>query len=162
MELPKRKPNRLPHFDYSTAGAYFITICTQDRKNLLCTIVGGGALNAPAVFLTETGRIIEKYIHSGSKIPGIQVDKYVIMPNHVHLILFLDGTSPTASATAANAAIPHFVSTLKRFCHRDAGTQIFQRSYHDHIIRGEKDYQMIWQYIDSNPAFWNQDCFYSE
>ena len=64
MDYPKRKPNRLPDFDYSTPGAYFITICTQDRKNLLGSIVGGGDLDAPKAELYSLGKIAEKYILS--------------------------------------------------------------------------------------------------
>ena len=163
MDIPKRKPNRFPCFDYSTPGAYFITICTEGKKCVLGNIVGGGAFDAPLVKLTDVGKIAEKYILSGNRIPNVRVDKYVIMPNHIHLILLLnapgaDGTSKAPSPT--NAVIPHFVSTFKRFCHRDIGTQIFQRSYHDHVIRGEKDYLKIWEYIDNNPARWKEDCFY--
>ena len=73
MELPKRKPNRIPHFDYSTPGAYFITICTQDKLPLLCTIVGGGARAAPAGRLSRSGENGPKYIHSGTRNPGVIV-----------------------------------------------------------------------------------------
>ena len=164
-ELPQRKPNRLKRFDYSTAGAYFITVCTQNRANILGDIVGGGALDAPQTRLTKAGVIVERYILSGNRVSGVTVDKYVIMPNHVHFLLLVDedaagGTSKAPSPT--NAVIPHFVATLKRFCHRDIGGKIFQRSYHDHVIRGESDYLKIWQYIDTNPAKWEEDCFYKQ
>ena len=180
MNTPKRKTNRLSYYDYSTPGAYFITICTQDRLPILGRLVGGGALDAPRVLLTEIGQTVYRYIVSGNNIPGITVDKFVIMPNHIHLILLIDETascgtskapSPTFDETAScgtskapsptNALIPHFVSTLKRFCHRDINTKFFQRSYHDHIIRNEKDYLRIWQYIDTNPIRWKEDCFYT-
>ena len=165
MDLPKRKPNRLPDFDYSTPGAYFITICTEARQCTLGHIVGGGDLDAPTVHLSRIGKIVRQNIELSNQISHIQVDKYVIMPNHIHLILLVDplytsGTSKSPSPT--NATIPHFISTLKRFCHKEAGSKLFQRSYHDHVIRGEKDYQKIWQYIDNNPANWANDCFYKE
>ena len=165
MTLPVRKPNRLSHFDYSTPGAYFLTICVEEKKCILGSIVGGGALDAPLVRLSKTGQIVQKYIESGNTIPGVTVDKYVVMPNHIHMILFVDeavslGTSKAPSP--ANSVIPHFVSTFKRFVHRDIGKKIFQRSYHDHVIRGEKDYRKIWQYIDGNPGKWMDDCFYVE
>ena len=163
MDFPTRKPNRLPNFNYSTPGAYFITICTEDRKPILSEVVGGGALDAPVTRLTKHGQIAQRYLLSGNRIPGITVDKFVIMPNHIHMILLVNdaasgGTSRAPSPT--NAAIPHFISTLKRFCNRDIGKNIFQRSYHDHVIRDEADYLLIWQYIDSNPAKWQEDCFY--
>lgn len=165
MELPKRKPNRLSHYDYSTPGAYFITICIQDRKCILGRIVGGGDFDAPQVSLSHMGRIVQRNIELSNQIPGVHVDKYVIMPNHVHLILLVDGTGnggTSRSPSPTNAIIPHFVSTFKRFCHKDAGEKIFQRSYHDYVIRGEKDYLRIWEYIDTNPARWKEDCFYEE
>ena len=163
--LPKRKPNRLPNFDYSTPGAYFITICVKEKKCRLGSIVGGGAFDAPQIELSNYGKIVEKNIISGNRIPGICVDKFVIMPNHIHMILFVDGDLSNGTSGApspTNAIIPHFVSTLKRFCNRDIGEQIFQRSYHDHVIRGEKDYLKIWEYIENNPAKWKEDCFYQE
>ena len=163
MATPNRKPTRLPDFSYNTPGAYFITICTIQRKNLLSRIVGGGALDAPENRLTTAGAIVEKYIRSAQSMAGIHVDKYVIMPNHIHLILFVDDTAYSGTSRApspTNAKIPHFVSALKRFCNRDIGENIFQRSYHDHIIRGEADYLKIWEYIDNNPKKWELDRYY--
>ena len=165
MELPKRKPNRLREFDYSTPGIYFLTICVEGKRCILGEIVGGGALDAPQVRLTNAGRIAEKYILSGNCISNVRVDKYVIMPNHIHLLLAVsegENGGSSRAPTPTNAVVPHFVSTLKRFYHREIGTQIFQRSYHDHIIRGEQDYLKIWEYIDTNPARWKEDCFYKE
>ena len=138
-----------------------MTICTRNKKKLLCNIVGGGAFDAPQVVLTETGKIVEKYILSTNKIDHVTVEKYVVMPNHIHLLIFIDnayGTSKAPSPT--NAILPHLVSTLKRFCNRDIGANIFQRSFHDHVIRDENDYRKIWEYIDENPAKWEEDCFY--
>ncbi len=160
MKYAKRKPNRLPNFDYSQSGAYFLTICTQDRKNLLSHIVGGGVLDAPSNQLTAIGKVIEECILSVNNVPKIHVDKYVIMPNHIHLILLIDHHTNEPTSTPVNAAIPRLISGFKRLCHQRVGFSIFQRSYHDHVIRGEADYQMIWQYIDSNPALWTKDCFY--
>ena len=165
MEYPNRKSNRLSTFDYNTPGAYFLTICTQNRTPILGEVVGGGALDAPYVHLTAIGEIVRRNIISGNLITGITVDKFTVMPNHIHLILLIDKPLPNESSkeqSPANALIPHFVSTLKRFCHRDIGSKIFQRSYHDHIIRSEKDYLKIWEYIDNNPARWKEDCFYQD
>ncbi len=93
----------------------------------------------------------------------ISVDKYVIMPNHIHLILsitdFSIGTSRTPSPT--NSETSKFISTFKRFCNKEYGKNIWQRLSNDHIIRGEKDYQKIWEYIDTNVIRWDKDCFYN-
>ena len=81
MELAKRKPNRLMGYDYAACGAYFITICTKDRRQWFGDVVGDAHI-APHVALTPYGEIIQKYIRN---ILGI--DKYVIMPNHIHMII---------------------------------------------------------------------------
>ncbi|MBQ9859989.1 MAG: transposase [Clostridia bacterium] len=161
MDLPKRKPTRLKQYNYSTDGAYFVTICTKDKRKVFGKIVGGGALDAPQMILSEIGGIVDKYIQSTNNIPEIVVDKYVIMPNHIHLLLRIEnGTSRAPSPT--NQILPHAISTFKRFVNRDARCSVFQRSYHDHIIRDEADYRKIWNYIDTNPAKWQEDCFYVE
>ena len=164
MSLPQRKPTRLPGYDYSTPGAYFITICTYHRRCILSEItVGADAPGGPENNLTHSGRVVEKYILSTGNIPGLHVDKYVIMPNHVHLLITVEETGgpPRASAPTA-ASVPNAVSALKRLVNREKGENIWQRSYHDHVIRGERDYLEIWNYSDTNPARWREDCFYEE
>ena len=157
---PKRKPTRLPNYSYSNVGYYFITVCAKNKEKLFGTVVGGGALDAPYVALTESGKIVEQYVGSTNKLQGIQVDKYVIMPNHLHMILIVDEESEIQAR--ANERIPHAIGTLKRLVNREIGMNVFQRSYHDHVIRGEKDYHKIWSYIDDNPRRWKDDCFYVE
>ena len=166
MNLPKRKPTRLREYDYSTPGAFFITICVKDRKQLLSKIiVGDGVLDVPQNMLTKYGKIAEKCIRQlDDFFDNIQVDKYVIMPNHIHFILSIqnvkNGTSGTPSPT--NSIISKFISTFKRFCDREYGKNIWQRSFHDHIIRDKYDYEKIWEYIDTNAIKWENDCFYNE
>ena len=165
MNLPKRKPNRLAGFEYSTPGAYFITICVEGKRCILSSVVGGGAFDAPQMRLTELGKIAEKHIITSNRLPNVCVEKYVIMPNHIHLLLAVSESDMNGSSrapTPTNEIVPRFVSTLKRFCHREAGERIFQRSYHDHIIRNQRDYDEIWQHIDNNPLRWKEDCFYKE
>ena len=160
-DLLQRKATRLAQWDYNSDGAYFLTICTRDRTCLLSAIVGGGVLDAPHVALSHYGSIVDNQLQVMNALyPHLQVDKYVVMPNHIHLILLTrnNGTSRTPSPT--NAAVPRWVSTFKRYVHRQCGCLLFQRSYHDHIIRSQRDYQRIWQYIDTNPVKWECDCFY--
>ena len=98
--------------------------------------------------------------------PGLQIEKFVVMPNHIHLIVAViqspTGASRTPPPTTvrANQSIPAFVSTLKRMTNRAADTQLWQRGYYDHIIRDQLDYDTIWRYIDENPAKWHLDRFY--
>ena len=101
-ELPKRKSTRLKEFDYSKTGAYFLTICTQNRKNILSMIVGEGS---PLPRLSPYGKIAESWIQKiPEKYPEVSVDRYVIMPNHIHVLLSIakDGgrgdPSPTVDA----------------------------------------------------------------
>ena len=165
-KLPQRKQNRLANFDYSTEGAYFITICTHHRRKILSRIVGGDVPDAPQkIELYPGGKIADKYIKQLSDFyDGVCVEKYVIMPNHIHLILsvFENGTSRTSSPTRQHSAVSRFVSTLKRFCNKECGFPIWQRSFHDHVIRDGKDYNEIAAYIEGNPLNWENDCFFNE
>ena len=167
MNLPTRKPTRLKNYDYSQNGYYFITICTHNKQKILCNIVGDGVYDIPQTNLTACGMILEKYIiFMNSKYKNISIDKYVIMPNHIHLIIKIVNESHIGMSQApyptSNAIIPKFISLFKRYCNREIGNNIFQRSFHDHIICGEKDYLKIWNYIDTNPQKWKADCFYIE
>ena len=147
-----RKPNRLKNYDYSSQGAYFITICTLDRKCILSRIVGGDALIAPQTNLTHFGEIAREYIES---MPGI--DKYVIMPNHIHLLIAIDGPM---KASAPTISVPNLIRSFKVLVSKEIGQSIWQRSYHDHIIRDEEDYLNHLQYIENNPAKWSKDKYY--
>ena len=160
-QLKSRKPLRLPNYDYSSAGYYFITICVKDGHELLGKIAGGGDLDAPRIELSEIGEIVEKYILLTNERHGhIKIDKFVIMPNHINLIsVVLGGTSRSPSPTSAR--IPMFVSMLKKFVNKDCGFSIWQRGYHDHIIRNEQEYKQIWKYIDENPQKWESDEYFN-
>ena len=157
---PSRKPTRLSCFSYSNTGYYFLTVCARNKEKLFGTIVGGGALDAPSVQLSKIGKTLERYIESTNRIPCVIVDKYVIMPNHFHMILAIEHNETQSLTSRANEKVPHVIGTIKRFCNRDLGENVFQRGYHDHVIRGEKDYQKIWSYIDDNPRRWKEDCMY--
>ena len=166
MNLPKRKPTRLKGFDYRQEGYYFLTICTRNREKLLCNVVGDGIYDVPSCTLSSYGYAVDRYIQKMNGYNGhVFINKYVIMPNHVHLIVVVSyGTSQAPSPTTdrANATIPQFISLLKRYCHRECKRIVFQRSFHDHVIRNEEDYRRIWAYIDENPQKWASDCFYVE
>ena len=158
MDLPNRKPTRLKGYDYSQSGAYFITICTKDKKRLLSNIVGEGFYALPQNQLTPIGKEIEKSIqYINDNYVGVVIDKYVIMPNHIHLIVFLDN-----SGGCGNPPLQNIIGQLKSYTTNKFGGVLWQRSFHDHIIRGEKDYQKIWEYIDNNHLKWEEDCFYND
>lgn len=168
MERPTRKPNRLFGYDYSTEGTYFITICTQDRECLLSQIinvnndVGDGF---PVPQLTDAGIIADKYIKSiNNKFPDVNVENYVIMPNHIHIILYLTNGTGNPSPTIGNVVGWFKYITTKEInnIRNLPSAKFFQRSFHDHIIRNEKEFQMIYKYIDENPINWENDCFYCD
>lgn len=160
--LPKRKPVRLKGYDYSTAGAYFITICVQGRRCILSQITVGEGLAPPAVQLTDMGKLAEQQLQAiPARYPSAAIDKYVIMPNHIHLILrLLAGAGEASPSPTVTQVVGVFKSLTTRLCPDE--TKLFQRSFYDHVIRNETDYQEIWTYIDQNPAKWSDDCFYVE
>ena len=171
MDLPKRKPSRLKNYDYSENGAYFITICTKDRKKILSNIiVGTGVLDCPRIQLLTHGKIAEKYINQLNDFyDNVLVDKYVIMPDHIHLILSVNNGQPAQRTVGdacpynanqniktdnKNSTVAKFISTFKRFCNKEYGQNIWQPRYYDHIIRNQEDYNEIWEYIENNPRKW--------
>ncbi len=164
--MPKRKPTRLRDFDYNSSGAYFITICTENRRQILSHIVGGDVLDAPkSTELLLCGKIADKYINQLNDFyDNIKVDKYVIMPNHIHIMLFVseDGASRTSPPTRQHSVVSQFVSTFKRFCNKEYGCNIWQRHFNDHIIRNRKDYEEHLRYIYENPTRWYYDELYAE
>ena len=92
MDLPKRKRNRLENWDYSSNGAYFITICTFQRETILGRVVGAiHESPASGIELTRIGKIVRDTVETlPQKFPEIRLEKYVVMPNHVHLLLLID------------------------------------------------------------------------
>lgn len=159
--FPNKQAIRLKNYDYSSPGTYFVTICTENRKNLLSEIrVGTGVLDRPQNELTSLGKIADKQLSFMSHFyDNISVDKYVIMPNHIHLLLTIkksaDGRSRTPVPT--NSLVSNFIGTFKRFCNKKYGCNIWQERSYDHIIRNQEDYNEKWEYIDGNPLKWETD-----
>ena len=160
-----RKGNRLKGYDYSQNGAYSITICVKDRKAVLGQIVGADCGNqrfpgiGPQMKLSPYGKIVEEEIR---RIPGL--DHYVLIPNHLHFIVQIQraewGTE-RSPASAPTQSVSQMVRKFKIRVTKRVGCPLFQRSFHDHIIRNTADYQRIWQYIETNPLKWENDCFYT-
>ena len=162
--FPKRTRLRLYGCDYSANGTYFVTLCTKNRAKILSEItVGDGAHDVPKVRLTEIGKTVEKYLISSENIPGVLIDTYVIMPNHIHVLICIkngyDGTSWALSPT--NKTLPRIISSFKSLITKELGASVFQRSYYDHVIRNREDYEEIKDYILKNPINWTIDELYS-
>ena len=152
-----RKPLRIPKFDYAAPGAYFVTICTKNRQQCLGTVVvGADAHIGPRVELSEYGKIVEKYMQ---RIPGI--GKYVIMPNHIHMIIEILTEEGSMWASTPTQSVSQRVRSFKTLVSKEIGVSLWQRSFYDHVIRSEAEYLEIWQYIDENPAHWAEDEYYT-
>ena len=156
MEGPARKQSRLPQFDYSTPRAYFITICTQNRRNLLWDNVGAAIRRPEDVILSGLGHIVRRAIlNVSSHYPMITVDQYTIMPNHIHLLLQIH--SDSSGRPVAAPTISTVVNQLKGVASKSAGFSLWQKGFYDHVIRSQEDYEEIWKYITGNPLKWEED-----
>ena len=153
MELPKRKQNRLTEYDYSTPHAYFITICTNNRRNLFWMNTGAIIHDPKEVKLSKYGMIVDASIKEISKhYPAVSVDNYAIMPNHVHLLLQIHTDCGGRSMIAPT--ISTVVRLMKGSVSKQVGFSVWQKGFHDHVVRNETDYQEIWKYIAGNPIKW--------
>lgn len=169
---PKRKLNRLTGYDYSQPGCYFVTFCVAGRLPLLrqhIPVSCRGAHCAPAPDippLTCAGQMTEQAVLEISlHYKNITVEKFVVMPNHVHLLLCIhapENNGRTVCAPTKNPSISTVIKMLKEAVTKSMGHSIWQKGYHDHIVRGEADYLRIWNYIDTNPAKWREDRYYTE
>ena len=172
-KLQKRKAMRYKEFDYNSIGVYFITICTKNKQCMLSEIVGTGVLDCPQIKLTSYGEIADKYINQLNLFYNyLSIESYVIMPNHIHILLFIQdekplsqngqsGTPVPTNVERANSSFSHFISTFKRFCNKEYGKNIWQARSYDHIIRNYEDYENHIKYIYENPAQWYFDELYS-
>lgn len=151
-----RKQIRIPNYDYSQIGSYFITICTLERRKILSKITVGTPLpGCPSVQLLWHGEIAEQFIQQMNAFYShISVDNYVIMPDHIHLILTIHAVNghPGRGVPTKTSEISRFIGTFKRFCNREYGENIWQSRFYDHVIRNSQDYLEIWEYIENNPA----------
>ena len=192
--FPKRKPTRLKNFDYSTAGAYFITVCTRDRMQILSDVVRvdeglpptapndgtmpvgeglsttapndgtmpvGEGLAPPEIkFITKLkpcGEIAKRNLQSiNNRFPSVTVEAFIIMPDHIHMILLLHRNTGGASPSPTiDDVICAFKSLTSRHCKEHLGVEkIFQRSSAEHIIRDWDDYETRRKYIYENPIRW--------
>ena len=158
--MEKRKVIRLKDYDYSSNGIYFVTICTVGRKSVLSEIVvGEGFHPLPQIKLTAIGEELNntiKYVNDNYE--NVLIEKYVIMPNHLHMMISL-GIENTGGH--GNPPLQNIVGQIKSFTTRIYGEKLWQRSFYDHIVRNEKEYLEIWDYIDTNPSKWADDEYYS-
>ncbi|MBI2487874.1 MAG: transposase [Deltaproteobacteria bacterium] len=172
-EKHHRRSIRLKEYDYSQAGAYFVTVCTQNRECLFGGIVDG------QMRLTDAGQMVQT---TWDELPkhytGIDIDEFVVMPNHVHGIILIQdvGAGPGAcpnkgqpQGVTSTLSLPDVVHRFKsitttRYRHGVAQKcwspfpgRLWQRNYYEHIIRNEDDLLDIREYITNNPSRWSED-----
>lgn len=168
MDLPRRKANRLPDYDYSRPGCYFVTICARERRSLfwdgIASHMGVGAdiIRPWTEQLSMVGLLVRRAIQDiPVHYPNVSLEHYVVMPNHVHILLSIGGDGGRM-ISALTTPLSTIVGQMKRAAAKAAGHPIWQKGYHDHVVRNDVDYLRIWSYIDTNPAKWREDCYFTE
>ena len=177
-ELPQRKRLRLQNFDYSSTGAYFITICTNDRKTLFATRRGGfhirpndrKTLFAPVGADSISARMVERtFLETIRQYDGVDSPIYVVMPNHFHAIITISRADMESAPTVSEIiqsfkrySTVEYTKMVKEGILPPFDKQIWQRSFYDHIIRNRDDYNEIYKYIYENPMKWQFDQLYAE
>ena len=167
MEHPKRKEIRLREYDYSQPGAYFVTICTEGRRELFPLAVGATPCGRPH----PARQLAETYLLKlPEKFPHIVLPKWVVMPNHVHILLCIEGETPPGGHAGPpqqeaigwykTMTTNGYIRAVKAGILPPFSGKIWQRGYYEHIIRNDRDYLDVWTYIDQNPARWAEDEYF--
>ena len=170
--------NRLKGYDYGTNGCYFVTICTKNRIHYFGEIgnvemdnVGNVETdNYPSLRETKIGKIAEKYwINIPNHFPFVILDQFVIMPNHIHGILFFNKTDISwqpnkfgRQSQNLGSVIRGFKSSLKRYANENNIDFAWQERFHDRIIRDDNELNNVRKYIFNNPQNWNEDDYYNK
>lgn len=148
--LPMRKKLRLEGYDYSSGGAYFVTICTNNRKHIFWDVGANCVRPHEPIPLSPIGRLIDDEIQKlNSVYENVFVDKYCIMPDHIHMILMIE--TDESRRTQFAPTISRVIKQFKGAISKQVGYSFWQKGFVDRIIRDDKMYQGIWKYIDENP-----------
>ena len=172
-----RRSIRLRDYDHTQNGAYFVTICTLQGVCLFGDVVDG------EMVLNDYGAIVwEEWQRTAIVRANIELDAFVVMPNHVHGIIVIVDNDSTVGATrrvaptntrptgpkagSLGAIVGQFKSVatkrIRQLSHVNVDIPIWQRNYYEHIIRNEKSFNDIRAYIANNPAKWAEDSFYTQ
>ena len=160
-QLPKRKQIRLTQFDYASDSAYFVTICTYQRQQLFGQITLPDASEPPILLpaLNSPDRMILEYLEKlEDKYPALTLDAFVIMPDHIHLILFqntgahMGAPLPQIIQWLITQTTNAYIRGVRNGLYLPYQQHLWQRSYYEHIIRSEQDLLDIRQYIQNNPV----------
>ena len=156
---PERKHPRLKEYDYSLPGYYYVTIHIAEEAPRLSSVGRGLAPAGAVVCLTLQGKIAqEQLLALEYRFPNVKIDKYVIMPTHIHAIIRLaDGERERNGKPTLMDVVRVFKSLTTRECNvavNTPGAKLFQTSFYETVLRNETAYQKAWQYIDQNPDHW--------
>ncbi len=147
MNLPKRKHPRLKEYDYSQNGCYFVTVCIKNRERLLGKI----DKTKQVILLSTLGLLIKRFILAiDSVYEDVFVDNYVIMPDHIHLLIRIEAKN----GNSVQPELQTIIRSFKTMVTKQLGKSIWQTSYYEHVVRNEKDYLNVWNYIEENPYRW--------
>ena len=164
-KYPKRKHPRLKNYDYSQNGSYHIIICTKDKECILGKVIFDQLAKSPIrLHLSLYGQIADKYIQRINDVyEYISVDKYVIMPNHIHLLLTIERPIESlGNKTIKNPDVQTVVRSFKRMTVNEAGCSFWQESFYESIIDTDESYSNVCDYIEKNPMNWIADKYYRE
>ena len=150
MAFYNRKSPRIPDFDYSNNGFYFVTIFTHDKK---CIFGKPDELSHIGMIAWNEISSIEDHYNN------VKIDCFVVMPNHIHAIIVIDYRNGISLNTIVGQYKSGVTRKIREIC---PDMIVWQRSYHDNIIRNENQYQKGWEYIAANPLRWLEDCFYTK
>lgn len=156
-EKHHRRSIRMEGYDYSQAGVYFVTVCVKDRECLLGEIGGG------KMVLNEMGKIVEETWNDlTNHIENIELDEFMVMPNHVHGIVVIKSEKKTESRK--RHGLSEIVRQFKTFSAKrinqirhSPGNSLWHRNYYEHIIRGRVEWNQLREYIANNPMHWPLD-----
>ena len=159
MGLPSRKLPRLKGYDYAAQGYYYITICAHDKENIFGWV--GNGLDRSAVHLSKIGKIAEEeLLEIPTRYDGVRIDDYIVMPNHIHLILILgcDLAERSRPFPTVSEIIGLYKSGVSRRIHAETEYQnsIWQKSFYDTVLTNGQQYISVREYITYNPIKWKQ------
>ena len=156
MEYRDRKHPRLKNYDYSLPGYYYVTIHNEKGAPALSWLRQG---NEPELSLTPHGKIAQQQLFAlETRYPYVKIDKYVVMPTHIHAIIcLLPGPCPRASFIQIVQAYKSLTTRACNQAFHTAGQKQFQTSFYETVLRNERAYQECWEYIEQNPAKWLLD-----
>ena len=156
MEHKNRKYPRLKEYDYSLSGYYYVTIHNERNASLLSNVIPGNAHCRAVTQLTQIGEIaMEQLLLLEQRYSYVKIDKYVIMPTHIHAIIRLyEGTMPRQGLTEVVGTYKSLTTRAINMARNTPGERQFQRSFYEAVIRNEPGYQSCWKYIDGNPDQW--------